>query len=77
MYLITTKQLIANITLTSGLFVAFVVLLYSANEYLNLPEVYQGSDGKCVKVVNFKNGDAYSCLDVDQILKKYKVIYVK
>lgn len=36
-----------------------------------LPEVKLDNDGKCVKVINFKNGDAYNCNDVDIVLREY------
>ena len=45
-------------------------------DYLDLPEVWM-SQGSCVKVVNFKNGDGYTCQDKDVILRKYVIVNVK
>jgi len=35
---------------------------------------YIDAKGQCVKVVNFKNGDKFSCLDVDSTLRKYNTV---
>jgi hypothetical protein len=75
-YMVNAKQVagtafaIATLTAVSA---AFMITLVN---YLDLPEVYVGPDGACVKVVNFKNGDAYTCADKDVILRKYHVVHV-
>jgi len=46
------------------------------SDYNDLPEVWM-SQGSCIKVVNFKNGDGYICQDKDIILRKYIIVNVK
>ena len=38
----------------------------------DLPKVEVDPSGKCVQVLNYKNGDAYNCQDVDVLLRKYR-----
>jgi len=45
-------------------------------DYSELPEVWM-SQGSCMKVVNFKNGDGYTCQDKDVVLRKYIIVNVK
>ena len=45
-------------------------------DYQELPEVWM-SQGSCNKVVNFKNGDGYTCQDKDVVLRKYVTVNVK
>lgn len=72
LYTVSMKQLIINSLLISLVSSAVVVLFMISKEYfLDLPDVYKNLDNKCIKVVNFKNGDAYNCNDVDVILRKY------
>lgn len=55
-----------------------VALLVSINswyqDYRLLPEVYSDKAGVCVKVVNFENGQAYNCNDVDVLLRRYRKV---
>jgi len=46
------------------------------SDYTDLPEVWM-SQGSCLKVVNFKNGDGYTCQDKDVVLRKYVIVNVK
>jgi hypothetical protein len=41
--------------------------------YLELPEVQVDLTGKCLKVINYKNGDAFACQDRDVTLRRYRV----
>lgn len=45
--------------------------------WMDLPEVHRNSNNQCVKVINYRNGDAYGCQDVDVILRKYRLIHVQ
>jgi len=51
---------------------AFFVLTFM--NFLELPEVHVGPDDKCIKVINYKNGDAYNCQDRDVVLRKYRIV---
>ena len=75
-YMVSSKQVAGTgftIAALTAVGAAFVISLIN---YLELPEVYIGVDSSCVKVVNYKNGDAYTCSDKDVILRKYHVIHV-
>lgn len=37
-----------------------------------LPEVLVDKAGACVRVVNYDNGHAFTCTDVDVILRRYR-----
>jgi len=42
-----------------------------------LPVVTFTTNGQCVKVVNFENGHAFGCPDVDVLLRRYRKEYVQ
>jgi len=70
--LVTNSQMIVF-----GIFVAIiasciVIAVQFAQDWLSLPVVIQ-KDGECASVVNYKNGDAFTCPDVDVILRKYRI----
>ena len=72
LYTVSMKQLIINSLLISLVSASLVILFMVAKEYfIDLPDVYKNLDGKCVKVINYQNGDAYNCNDVDVVLRKY------
>ena len=72
---ISIKQLFANILLTSLFISAFTFILIGFSNYLDLPNVYINNiTDKCIKVENFKNGDAYTCEDLNILLKKYNTV---
>lgn len=72
-YVVSGKQLLTT-NIMIAIFLAICVWAASVvGSYLELPQVIQGDDGKCVKVVNFKNGDGYTCQDVDVVLRKYRL----
>lgn len=67
----TTQILLASILsalVSAGSVAGF--MLYK--ERLELPLVQQDEMGKCVQVMNYKNGDAYNCQDVDVLLRVYR-----
>lgn len=39
-----------------------------------LPEVHVDGSGQCIKVVNFENGHAFNCQDVNVILRRYRTV---
>jgi hypothetical protein len=77
MYTVTTMQLLTA-TVMSALISAGSVVAYGQYKDLQaLPEVNLNVEDKCVKVMNFKNGDAYNCEDVDVVLRQYKKVLLK
>jgi hypothetical protein len=77
MYVVTGKQLLST-TLAIALFLAVCVWFGGTLvAYFDLPEVMVNGEGKCVKVVNYKNGDGYTCQDKDVVLRKYRQIHVQ
>ena len=51
---------------------ALITINTGVKEYLQLPLVTTADD-KCVSVVNYKNGEAFTCSDVGTILRNYRV----
>ena len=47
------------------------ICYFEYTRYSELP-IVQYADDSCKNVVNFKNGDAYNCNDVDVLLRKYR-----
>jgi len=71
LYTVSMKQLIVNSLLISIVSASVVILFLLVKEYWELPDVFRNEKSECVKVVNYKNGDAYNCNDVNIILRKY------
>ena len=77
-YHVVSNRQLFTITLVNAMFLAVCVWLATAvTAYLELPQVWISTTGSCVKVVNFKNGDGYSCTDKDVILRKYRTLVEK
>ena len=75
LYTVTVKQLIAFAALLSIITASLIGINNYVNQYRLLPEVhFSASDEKCIKVVNFENGHAFTCNDVDVILRRYKKV---
>lgn len=70
-YQITGFQLFIMAVLTGMIGAALVIINTSAKEYLQLPIVTYQAD-KCVSVVSYQNGEAFTCEDVDIILRNYR-----
>jgi len=75
--MISNKQLAVSVSSIIILVVSCMLLIHILFNYLDLPDVYVGQDGTCVKVINFKNGDGYTCQDKDVTLRKYVVVNVQ
>lgn len=71
---VTTTQLI-GFTITSALLGAGLIGLGMVFKWSHdLPEVQMDSQTRsCVRVINFANGDAYTCDDVNVILRRYHI----
>ena len=70
--LVTNSQMIVF-----GIFVAIiasciVIAVQFGQDYMSLPQVIKNGDD-CASVINYKNGDAFTCPDVDVILRKYRI----
>lgn len=70
-YQVTGFQLFTMAILTGIIGAALVIINTSVKEYLQLPIVVYQAD-KCESVVSYQNGEAFTCEDVDIILRKYR-----
>jgi hypothetical protein len=69
---LTNAQLFLLAILT-GLIAAGTLLVYRVySDYRLLPQVHQTPSGECIKVVNFENGHAFGCPDVNVLLRRYR-----
>lgn len=60
-------------TLLTGLIAAAVSIGFlTYREFSMLPVVHKNVGGECIKVVNLVNGHAFSCPDVDVLLRQYR-----
>lgn len=75
LHVISSKQLLSAVIAISIFLSASIIVTASFLNHQQQPEVYKDKDGKCVKVINYKNGDGYSCQDVNVMLRKYTVIH--
>ncbi len=74
-YVITGKQLFCLSILISIIVSALITINILLKDYLMLPEVFiQEKDGQCIKVVNYVNGHAFNCNDVNVILRQYRKV---
>lgn len=74
-YLVGGRQLLTSTLIIACLVSLCTVFVMMLLNYLDLPEVHVNGENKCVKVVNYKNGDGYGCPDRDVTLRKYKVVH--
>lgn len=71
---LTTFQLFI-LAIITGLIAGGLVLVHSLySTYVLLPEVTITPAGACIKVRNFENGHAFSCPDVDVLLRRYRKV---
>lgn len=71
-YQVTNMQLFI-MAITIGVIAAALITINNrAMDYLQLPVVTMVDD-KCVSVVNYKNGEAFTCGDVGTILRNYRI----
>ena len=70
--LINNAQLIFASVLM-GLIAGLITVSYLIwQDYRTLPIVTKTRAGQCIKVVNFVNGHAFACSDVDVVLRQYR-----
>lgn len=78
LYSVTTKQLIGFSILMSIFTTALIGINNYVDQYRLLPEAhFSATDDKCIKVVNFENGHAFTCNDVDVLLRRYKKVMIQ
>lgn len=74
MHIITTRHVIMLILISAIITAALITINNSLKDYLLSPEVYTTKKGECVKVINYQNGHAFNCNDVDVILRQYRKV---
>lgn len=69
---LSTIQLML-LALMMSIIVAVLVSINSFyQDYRLLPQVFFDRSGACVKVINFENGHAFNCADVNVLLRRYR-----
>lgn len=71
---LTNFQLVVLALLTSLLVSTLVALNSWYLDFRLLPEVHVDGIGTCIKVVNYENGHAFNCNDVNVILRRYRTV---
>lgn len=71
LHVVTARQIAAAVFAITFLQVICAAAVMAYFNYRALPEVVY-ANGACSRVINFKNGDAYGCQDVDVILRSYR-----
>lgn len=71
-YQVSGFQLFLMAILTGIVAGALVNINMLTKEYLQTPVVTMSKDEKCISVVNYRNGDAFTCNDVGVILRTYR-----
>ena len=78
LYSVSGKQLFLFAVLVSIITSSLIGINNYINQYRILPEVHISvADEKCIKVVNFENGHAFTCNDVDVILRRYRKVILQ
>ena len=71
--LLSNVQLLIMTVLIGLISATAVTVMNMYLEYRMLPVVSKTADGSCIKVVNFENGHAFGCPDVNVLLRQYRV----
>jgi hypothetical protein len=71
-YQVSNFQLFWMSILIGIIAAALITINIMTKDYLMLPTVIVDRDDKCASVVNYKNGDAYTCADVGTILRHFR-----
>lgn len=71
-YCISSNQIFMSSVCIGIISAALITINNNVNEYFQLPVVIMSSD-KCVSVKSFKNGEAFTCSDVDVTLRNYRL----
>lgn len=71
-YQVSNLQLFVMAILIGIIAAALITINIMVREYLLLPTVIVDREDKCASVINYKNGDAYTCSDVGIILRNFR-----
>lgn len=71
-YQVSGTQLFIVSVLIGIIAAALITINIMIKEFLMLPVVITDSDNRCINVVNYQNGDAYTCSDVSIILRNFR-----
>jgi hypothetical protein len=71
---LSTLQLLLLSVVMSVLVATLVSINTWYQDFRLLPEVHSDKAGVCVKVVNFENGHAFNCNDVNVLLRRYRKV---
>ena len=74
MYLLTLKQVLIQGVAIAVITACLVITYFEWVSTHSIPLVVSTQDNKCIKVLNFNNGDAFQCADVDIVLRKYRKV---
>jgi hypothetical protein len=69
----TYPQILALAALVAALTAGPLAWLWLRWDRDLLPEVVRSPAGDCLRVVNYENGHAFTCPDVDVVLRRYRV----
>lgn len=69
---VSTCQLFIMAMLVGIISASLIMINTAARDYLQLPLVIMSSDN-CVSVMNYRNGEAFTCGDVGVVLRNYRV----
>lgn len=72
-YVVSEIQTIFIVLNSALISAALVVAANAGKQFLELPRVILEKDKKCVQVVSYKNGEAFTCGDVDLTLRNYRI----
>jgi len=71
-YQVSNLQLFMMAITTGIIAAALITINIMAKEYLLLPVVVTDREDKCANVINYRNGDAYTCADVGIVLRSFR-----
>ena len=71
-YQVSGLQLFMMAILTGIIGAAVITINTTVKDYLLLPQVTFTKDDKCVSVVNYRNGEEFTCNDVGIILRNFR-----
>jgi len=74
---LTYTQLLLLAVFCSIITAVLLVINSWYKEFTLLPEVHRNSAGVCTRVVNFQNGQAFNCEDVNVLLRQYRNVQDK
>ena len=75
MYIISTCKIVLAALIIGVICGFFGVMYFEFCRYRELP-IVEFTNKTCKNVINFKNGDAYNCNDVNVVLRRYRSNHV-